>query len=371
MANPLALCSSHPSHFQPSYKKKPPAHMAMDPLSIGNESPPARQSILGSLLRGRLRCTSQSHPSPPHNDILNQRDSPSPSAQPTSSPQDNNNNNSGHRRRPAALSPNLQPSHSSNIPSSTVAGLSQMLRRRRSAGALASTATPQVPAIAVARTAIGAPSAPTPTNNISSNNLHRINTNNPTNNSSSVSHRIRLVPHLDSRRSIRFDPICRDVREGDSPLRIGRFTDRTGLGLAAANAMGSNKLAFKSKVVSRAHAEIWVESGGRFFIKDTKSSSGTFLNHVRLSAANTESLAKELKDGDRLQLGVDYQGGTEDIYKCVKIKIEVNREWQAHTNPFKFVPSISSPLLSNLLGLQCKRPQATQSDCPTFGSFRW
>ena len=159
---------------------------------------------------------------------------------------------------------------------------------------------------------------------------------------------------------MRFDPIIRDVREADSPLRIGRFTDRTGLGLAAANAMGSNKLAFKSKVVSRAHAEIWVESGGRFFIKDTKSSSGTFLNHVRLSAANMESVPKELRDGDLLQLGVDYQGGAEDIYKCVKIKVEVGREWQAHSNPFKYVslsffspstpfliPSVPAPTLSN------------------------
>lgn len=107
------------------------------------------------------------------------------------------------------------------------------------------------------------------------------------------------------------------------------------MGLAAANALGSNKLAFKSKVVSRAHAEIWAEAGGRFLIKDTKSSSGTFLNHVRLSPANTESRPSELKDGDLLQLGVDYQGGTEDIYKCVKIKIEMGREWQAQTNPFK------------------------------------
>ena len=150
-------------------------------------------------------------------------------------------------------------------------------------------------------------------------------------------HRIRLVPHLDSRRSLRFDPISRDVREGDPPLRIGRFTDRSGIGLAAANATSQNKLAFKSKVVSRAHAEIWVEAGGRFFIKDTKSSSGTFLNHVRLSPANQESRPTELKDGDLLQLGVDYQGGTEDIYKCVKIRVEVGREWQAHSNPFKCV----------------------------------
>lgn len=199
-----------------------------------------------------------------------------------------------------------------------------MLRRRRSASALASNATPQVP---VARTATANASGNT---NTTSNN----NTSNAPG-STHPAHRIRLVPHLDSRRSLRFDPICRDVREGDTPLRIGRFTDRSGLGIAAANALGSNKLAFKSKVVSRAHAEIWAEGGGRFYIKDTKSSSGTFLNHVRLSPANTESRAHELRDGDLLQLGVDYQGGTEDIYKCVKIRIEVGREWQAHTNPFK------------------------------------
>jgi hypothetical protein len=108
-------------------------------------------------------------------------------------------------------------------------------------------------------------------------------------------HRIRLVPHLDSRRSLRFDPIARDLKPGEPALRIGRFTDRSGLGLAAVNALSTNKIAFKSKVVSRAHAEVWIEdaSGGggggvRFLIRDTKSSSGTFLNHVRLSPANAE-----------------------------------------------------------------------------------
>jgi len=35
-----------------------------------------------------------------------------------------------------------------------------------------------------------------------------------------------------------------------------------------------------------------------------------------------------------LQLGVDYQGGTEDIYKSVKIRIEVGREWQSAANAF-------------------------------------
>ncbi|KAF8344850.1 SMAD/FHA domain-containing protein, partial [Amanita rubescens] len=146
--------------------------------------------------------------------------------------------------------------------------------------------------------------------------------------------RIRLVPHLDSRRSLRFDAITRDLREIDPALRIGRFTDRSGMGLAAVNALGTNKLAFKSKVVSRAHAEIWVEKGGKFLIKDTKSSSGTFLNHIRLSPANQESRPFPLKDGDILQLGVDYQGGAEDIYKSVKIRVEIGREWQASANAF-------------------------------------
>ena len=44
-----------------------------------------------------------------------------------------------------------------------------------------------------------------------------------------------------------------------------------------ANALGS-----KSKVVSRAHAEIWMEYGGRFLIHNTKSSSDTLLNHIHL-----------------------------------------------------------------------------------------
>ncbi|KAI8986845.1 SMAD/FHA domain-containing protein [Trametes punicea] len=279
----------------------------MDPITIGDASPSARQSILGSFLRGRPRGTSQSHPSSPHDQVT--RDSPPPAIPPT-------DHASGHRRRPAAASSNFQPSVSQ---SNSHPGFSQMLRRRRSAGTVAA-APSHPPAVAVARTVTGPPTS------TSQSNVPTQGTG-PT-------HRIRLVPHLDSRRSLRFDPISRDVREGDPPLRIGRFTDRSGLGLAAANAMGSNKLAFKSKVVSRAHAEIWVEAGGRFFIRDTKSSSGTFLNHVRLSPANNESRPHELKDGDLLQLGVDYQGGTEDIYKCVKIKVEVGREWQHHTNPF-------------------------------------
>jgi hypothetical protein len=45
----------------------------------------------------------------------------------------------------------------------------------------------------------------------------------------------------------------------------------------------------------------------------------------------------QIKDGDILQLGVDYQGGAEDIYKSVKIRVELGREWQAGVNAFKCV----------------------------------
>lgn len=224
-------------------------------------------------------------------------------------------------------------------------------------------------------------------------------------------YRIRLVPHLESNRSLPFEPVIREMAPisvtpfpGTTPsdsamqiadsgtlssagggrttvggkpvalvLKIGRFTDKsdrlpvptnsaplgTGGGgsghvngdgtlgpdgprtgsatLSVAGGGGevtSGKAAFRSKVVSRSHAEIWCEEGGKFYIRDTKSSSGTFLNHIRLSSPNTESRPMMLKDGDVLQLGVDYQGGTEDMFKCIKMRVEVGREWQRGANEF-------------------------------------
>ncbi|KAG8924662.1 hypothetical protein FRC00_004875 [Tulasnella sp. 408] len=57
---------------------------------------------------------------------------------------------------------------------------------------------------------------------------------------------------------------------------------------------------------------------------------------MRLSPPGQESTAHILKDGDIIQLGVDYQGGTEEMYRCVKIKVEVGqgREWQGGANAF-------------------------------------
>ncbi|KAJ7061994.1 hypothetical protein C8F01DRAFT_1136065 [Mycena amicta] len=61
---------------------------------------------------------------------------------------------------------------------------------------------------------------------------------------------------------------------------------------------------FDSRVLSRQHAEVW-EEDGKIWIKDVKSSNGTFLNGERLSPEGRESEACELKTDDILEFGVD------------------------------------------------------------------
>ncbi|KIJ60853.1 hypothetical protein HYDPIDRAFT_31900 [Hydnomerulius pinastri MD-312] len=312
-----------------------------------NESPPVRSTILGSFLRGRPRgvSTSQQQSTIPPTSSFQARDiSPSPPAQNSPSPAPPTAQNNNRRRSFAPAGLIIPQSTTNNNPLSTPAsssgpslGISHILRRRRSAG-LGNNANSNNNGVVLLATPTAVAAAPPNTAPAATMPLSvPPQVNRGPSSASSVqpgqSHRIRLVPHLDSRRTLRFEPITRDLKDDDPPLRIGRFTDRSGIGLNAANQLSSNKLAFKSKVVSRSHAEIWLESG-KFFIKDTKSSSGTFLNHLRLSPAGHESRPYQLRDGDILQLGVDYQGGSEDIYKSVKIRMEVGREWQGAANAF-------------------------------------
>ncbi|KAJ3417204.1 hypothetical protein HDV05_006410 [Chytridiales sp. JEL 0842] len=83
-------------------------------------------------------------------------------------------------------------------------------------------------------------------------------------------------------------------------------------------------IAFRSKVVSRTHAELWVSADGQLMFKDVGSSSGTFVNRIRLSPSGKESRPHVVKSGDVIQLGVDYQGRQEEIYKCVLLKVFVS-----------------------------------------------
>ncbi|KAI9833321.1 MAG: hypothetical protein M1819_003716 [Sarea resinae] len=62
---------------------------------------------------------------------------------------------------------------------------------------------------------------------------------------------------------------------------------------------------FDSKVLSRQHAEVWADRNGKIWIRDVKSSNGTFVNGQRLSAENRDSEPHELREQDLLELGID------------------------------------------------------------------
>lgn len=61
---------------------------------------------------------------------------------------------------------------------------------------------------------------------------------------------------------------------------------------------------FDSKVLSRAHAEVWCENE-KVYIKDIKSSNGTFINGTRLSPESQESEPFELHSEDVVDFGID------------------------------------------------------------------
>ena len=147
---------------------------------------------------------------------------------------------------------------------------------------------------------------------------------------------IKFIPHQDqraSRPSLAFAPMTRTLPNEATVIRVGRYSERD-QSPNANNTPSSAPIGFKSKVVSRRHCEFWCAQG-QWYVKDVKSSSGTFLNHIRLSQPSTESKPFPINDGDIVQLGMDFRGGEESIFRCVKIRIEVNRGWQKRVNDFK------------------------------------
>lgn len=143
---------------------------------------------------------------------------------------------------------------------------------------------------------------------------------------------IRFIPHVEtrsSRPSLHFQAVSRTLKNPSTIVRVGRYSERD-TPTAEENSL---PVGFKSKVVSRRHCEFWCASG-QWYVKDVKSSSGTFLNHVRLSSPGVESRPYPVNDGDVVQLGIDFKGGEEVIFRCVKIRIECNRGWQKSLNNF-------------------------------------
>lgn len=150
---------------------------------------------------------------------------------------------------------------------------------------------------------------------------------------------IRFSAHQDPRAqrpSLVFSPMARILPTGSETIKVGRYSERDTQPVQAVNVPSAAPVGFKSKVVSRRHCEFWY-SGGRWFIKDVKSSSGTFLNHIRLSSPGTESRPFPVNDGDIVQLGIDFKGGEEMIFRCVKIRVELNKGWQTGPSSFKYV----------------------------------
>jgi pSer/pThr/pTyr-binding forkhead associated (FHA) protein len=149
---------------------------------------------------------------------------------------------------------------------------------------------------------------------------------------------IRFIPHQDPRAgrpSLQFPTINRTLPDESAIIRVGRYSERDNTPEHSSSMPSAAAVGFKSKVVSRKHCELWCKDGS-WYIKDVKSSSGTFLNHIRLSQPNVESKPFRIKDGDIIQLGIDFRGGEEMIFRCVKIRVECNRGWQQGLNKFKY-----------------------------------
>lgn len=148
---------------------------------------------------------------------------------------------------------------------------------------------------------------------------------------------IRFSAYYDprsTRPSLSFPPITRTLPNGTEVIRVGRYSERDGQAANTnSNQPSAAPVGFKSKVVSRRHCEFWCQDG-KWYIKDVKSSSGTFLNHIRLSPPSQESKAYPVNDGDIIQLGIDFKGGEEMIFRCVKMRLELNRGWQNKLNSF-------------------------------------
>ncbi|XP_074813809.1 sarcolemmal membrane-associated protein isoform X19 [Natator depressus] len=89
----------------------------------------------------------------------------------------------------------------------------------------------------------------------------------------------------------------------DEPVKIGRSVARC--------RPAQNNATFDCKVLSRNHALVWFDhKTGKFYLQDTKSSNGTFINSQRLSRGSEESPPCEILSGDIIQFGVDVTENT-------------------------------------------------------------
>nr|KAF6311223.1 sarcolemma associated protein [Myotis myotis] len=129
----------------------------------------------------------------------------------------------------------------------------------------------------------------------------------------------------------------------DEPIKIGRSVARC--------RPAQNNATFDCKVLSRNHALVWFDhktgkvsgshtgkagsclqdfyctrkgDGTRFYLQDTKSSNGTFINSQRLSRGSEESPPCEILSGDIIQFGVDVTENTRKVtHGCIVSTIKL------------------------------------------------
>ncbi|KAJ6148142.1 hypothetical protein N7497_010124 [Penicillium chrysogenum] len=118
---------------------------------------------------------------------------------------------------------------------------------------------------------------------------------------------IRFFPYQDSlqssRPSLPFVPVARTLPSESCVIRVGRYSERDGVPLP-----------------TRPNHRMPPWGSSR-----------------RLLAGNTPNMVSRLysiKDGDIVQLGIDFRGGEEMIFRCVRIRVECNRSWQQQPNEF-------------------------------------
>ncbi|XP_075219691.1 uncharacterized protein LOC142323637 isoform X2 [Lycorma delicatula] len=149
----------------------------------------------------------------------------------------------------------------------------------------------------------------------------------------------------------------------DQPVKIGRS-------VARARAAPNNGI-FDCKVLSRNHALFWYSSG-KFFLQDTKSSNGTFVNNQRLSMSGDESPPREVCSGDIVQFGVDVLENSRKVtHGCIvanlKLYLPDGKEAKARTIPFlspssSVISSVGSVPIEDLYQLNQNIQEALQRE---------
>ena len=101
----------------------------------------------------------------------------------------------------------------------------------------------------------------------------------------------------------------------DSPAKVGRShkEDRS----------ESGNCFFDCKVLSRAHAKLLYDEG-KFYLVDTGSSNGSFVNNIRLSKCGEESKVTQVYTGDLIRFGSDVVDKAKNVtQKCIVAQLKL------------------------------------------------